>query len=416
MDTNDDLPIRTLQYPSAEALSRKGFASIRGYIASRGRCVPLDDWEEGQKLFVGNCDDSIRRSVFRMCKNAGFHVVLDTAYANLPCDVHFIRGESFNAKPRAKPSNLYHRPWDRLLSVPGLKHMRDRRENPDGVERKVRQVQRGGEWINVYPWDKMQDGDFFVVPLRYGTERDKRTFTSIFRSAACRYDYEIQIIQWTLNIEGEERPGFRVTRIQPGLASLKRRAGEANGKFVQISKGRKGQAKQSRQSTKNKIAIEAMVRAGIDRAFAEDAVYNGVRNVASTPAQSIRQGPARVESVQDLARHGEPIRTLACEEDEEVLPHQFESTQSSLVSGEEVFGSPEIEDKPEAVGEEPAALGRMMKSQIAIFEALNLRLIKMAEYWAVEQELQAAHCYPESIPEIGVIRNYLSTLSEKKTL
>lgn len=103
--------------------------------------------------------------------------------------------------------------WDCAMSAETGNMVRKRRLNPDGVEIPVtKKTTRAGP-RHEYPWAKMGDGDFFIVPV-HGS---RNSMTVGFRQAAARHDIEISISAWQR--DGEEC--FRVIRVIGGIRKIK---------------------------------------------------------------------------------------------------------------------------------------------------------------------------------------------------
>jgi hypothetical protein len=91
---------------------------------------------------------------------------------------------------------------------------------PDGAERKVVSKLVGGKWRHRFPWEQLNDGDFFIVPIT-GNDRAMRVS---FQQAAARHDIEISIHPSRVGPPGEEVDGFRVCRIIGGIHKIKAEA------------------------------------------------------------------------------------------------------------------------------------------------------------------------------------------------
>lgn len=292
-------PWLALRYPDKAEAERMKRGALRGYMESRNQVVPLDDWKEGQVLDIPNGTESNQRSIARMASKSGFKVTSRF----LGGDLYFLMlSRTGGAAPRKQNTTLFLRPWDRAMSKPQLEKAKRIRESPTGVERKVKTIMRGTEAVKIYPWAEMKEGDFFVVPMRYGDEFERRSYKNTFRAAACRYDYEIQVLSWLVNVRGEEKKGLRVTMVQHGLAELKRKAAEMRGERPVISKGRKKVVRNVRQETLDRKAIAALVAAGIAADVAKRMVEEAQRDEG-------REGGVAVSTLQEgNGRGGSPAR------------------------------------------------------------------------------------------------------------
>lgn len=127
-------------------------------------------------------------------------------------------------------SRLYDAAMDKRL----LAATRARRECPDGRELRVETAVRGKTRVSLYPWDKMQLGDFFIVPTM---GRPRTHFDVRFRQAANRRDWELTITPW--GIGSNKTPGLRVALTCIGITELKRKAQHHHGiKGIRYSDGR----------------------------------------------------------------------------------------------------------------------------------------------------------------------------------
>lgn len=106
------------------------------------------------------------------------------------------------------------RVWDVGMKPRQLIDIFRRRMEPDGFEHNVN-FDRTGRVR--YPWDRMQDGDFFIAMVG---DRSKLSMEVAFRQAAARHDIEVAIHPGTI----DGHPCFRVTRVFKGIAMAKRRA------------------------------------------------------------------------------------------------------------------------------------------------------------------------------------------------
>ena len=108
------------------------------------------------------------------------------------------------------------RPWDVALTTAARKRAFDNRKNPTGDKVPVAEAERAGKTVNVYPWTKLEEGDFFVAKVR-GSENAMLT---TFRQAAAKHDMEVAIHPW----DDEESQYFRVTCVLKGISRIKARA------------------------------------------------------------------------------------------------------------------------------------------------------------------------------------------------
>ncbi len=81
-----------------------------------------------------------------------------------------------------------------------------------------------GAFVNRYPWDEMQPGDFFVVPLSKGKTFDN--FCERFRQVARRKDIELSMLKHYTGTAADPVPGVMVIYVWgPGVSDMKVRAG-----------------------------------------------------------------------------------------------------------------------------------------------------------------------------------------------
>lgn len=90
-----------------------------------------------------------------------------------------------------------------------------RRHSPDGQ-------QRHAEWDDVrrcwtYPWNEMEEGDYFIVQVHGSIEAMK----VLFRQTAARKDFEVAVLPMV--IDGEQC--IRATRVINGVTELKKSVG-----------------------------------------------------------------------------------------------------------------------------------------------------------------------------------------------
>lgn len=97
------------------------------------------------------------------------------------------------------------RPYDDFIPASLLPRVLARRENPDGERHQIGTTRRAGRTVNKYPWDKMQVGDFFEVPI--GDKSEKAMRIAIAHAAA-RIDAEIAV---RLVKDSKGQHCFRVT-------------------------------------------------------------------------------------------------------------------------------------------------------------------------------------------------------------
>lgn len=107
------------------------------------------------------------------------------------------------------------RPYDCAYTPEQRREAHIRRDGPTGMRHKVSTKTKMGKIENVYPWDNMMDGDFFVVPIG---KRSKRAMTNTFYQAAARHDMEIKIESFNF---AEGQPGLSVTRVIGNLHATK---------------------------------------------------------------------------------------------------------------------------------------------------------------------------------------------------
>ena len=111
--------------------------------------------------------------------------------------------------------NQLNRPYDVVIPAPELIKVQERRRSPSGFRHTVNKTRRGGQQVNVYPWSKMELGDFFIVPIG---GRSRGSMRVGFHHAAARYDYEIAVTDWKME---DGSPGFRVAIIIIGVNRYK---------------------------------------------------------------------------------------------------------------------------------------------------------------------------------------------------
>lgn len=112
------------------------------------------------------------------------------------------------------------RPYDMAFPSDGhhsLVTIKKRREHPTGELREVRQIERGNEVVNEYPWDKLELGDFFLAPIGL---RSKQAMRVGFARAAARHDFEIMVVE----AEHNNQKCFRVTLTVINLRQWKKKA------------------------------------------------------------------------------------------------------------------------------------------------------------------------------------------------
>lgn len=111
--------------------------------------------------------------------------------------------------------NLLNRPYDITIPAPELAKLLERRRSPDGLRHQITETRRGGQRAYVYPWEKMELGDFFIVPIG---SRSKHSMRISFHQAAARHDFEIAVTDWTME---DGSPGFRVAVTMIGVTRAK---------------------------------------------------------------------------------------------------------------------------------------------------------------------------------------------------
>ena len=107
------------------------------------------------------------------------------------------------------------RKWDRAIPREDLDAIIARRQIPDGKQRYAQWDEVTERWR--YPWDEMEEGDFFIVQIRGSIESMK----VLFRQTAARKDFEVAVLPMT--IDGVEC--LRATRVLNGIAALKKEVG-----------------------------------------------------------------------------------------------------------------------------------------------------------------------------------------------
>lgn len=128
-------------------------------------------------------------------------------------------------KPRA-------RVYDDFLPAPLLKLVLARREHPDGRRHPLSSTIRAGRQVTVYPWDKMEVGDFFEVPIGDKSERAMRV---ALNQAAARLDAEIAV---RLIKDSKNQHCFRVTLVLFGVRGYLATAAKAGVHVSPRSDGR----------------------------------------------------------------------------------------------------------------------------------------------------------------------------------
>lgn len=123
--------------------------------------------------------------------------------------------------------SIQKRPYDDFIPGNILARVLERRRCPDGLEVPVTQTNRAGRLVNVYPWGKLELGDYFFVSLRGHSERAMRVG---LHQAATRLDYEIAIAPAEYN----GFPHLRVTLVIIGKLRYMRAADEAGVKGIRF--------------------------------------------------------------------------------------------------------------------------------------------------------------------------------------
>lgn len=133
--------------------------------------------------------------------------------------------------------------YDEVMSADTLKAVRERRKSPTGLMHKVGLAVRNGEEVYVYPYRKMELGDFFIAPLLGRSEKAMRTS---FKQAAARLDYEF-VIHPIKDRQG--RDALRVTLTVIGVAKYKVAWEHRHGKKVAISEGKWRNSRKRREAS-----------------------------------------------------------------------------------------------------------------------------------------------------------------------
>lgn len=138
--------------------------------------------------------------------------------------------------------SLLVRPYDDAMSTDLLEQVRERRQNPDGVERRVKMIRTNQGTSYQYPWDELLLGDYFVVPLGHNHVSGMRTR---FKQVALRRDFEITVTQWDIVKRGQRTPALRVALTYNGsVKALKEKAG------VPVTDGRWTETRRERRKGK----------------------------------------------------------------------------------------------------------------------------------------------------------------------
>lgn len=105
------------------------------------------------------------------------------------------------------------KPWDAVLT-PLIQHrVAERRIHPDGMPRVVGYTHSAGRRKMKYPWEKLEDGDFFIAPHTSSPEAQKRGI----QQSAARNDMEIVIVP----VEHRGKKCWRVTKIQENITLIR---------------------------------------------------------------------------------------------------------------------------------------------------------------------------------------------------
>lgn len=114
------------------------------------------------------------------------------------------------------------RPYDDFIPGNLLSRVLARRENPDGIRHQIGTTRRAGRTVNKYPWDKMEVGDFFEVPIGNKSEKAMRVALA---HAAARIDAEISV---RLVKDSKDQHCFRVTVVIRDVSIYVKLAKEAD--------------------------------------------------------------------------------------------------------------------------------------------------------------------------------------------
>lgn len=126
--------------------------------------------------------------------------------------------------------NNVHREYDIAFTEVELLRVRKLREHPMGEYHKLRLHQSTGQYI--YPWKKMSEGDFFLVPI---TESNYKAKKVQMLQAARRYDYEISMVKV---LDPDKNPALRVTFTYFGVKRIRNLAKLHHNKSGAISDGK----------------------------------------------------------------------------------------------------------------------------------------------------------------------------------
>lgn len=137
----------------------------------------------------------------------------------------------------------------------------ERREHPTGEVHEVKTEERGGDIVQIYPWDKMLLGDFFLAKIGI---RSIKAMRQTFLKAARRYDFEIAVKQ-VEDFDGED--ALRVTVTMLDISIYRKRAARDHGINMVIHDVKHAKAKR-----RNRDKYEPR-RSPLKRAKGEPAVY-----------------------------------------------------------------------------------------------------------------------------------------------
>lgn len=138
--------------------------------------------------------------------------------------------------------NTTHREYDVAFTPLELKRLHKIRADPDGEYHKVTRHSKTGQLI--YPWKKMKEGDYFLIPVTEDNIRAKRVQMT---QMARRLDIEIAMTKTTY--QGELM--LQVTFTYFGLKKIRMMAKIYHGKSGAISDG-KWQKRRQRYRNKGK--------------------------------------------------------------------------------------------------------------------------------------------------------------------
>lgn len=174
----------------------------------------------------------------------------------------------------------FSRPYDIAIHRDVLRKVKERRESPTGEIHEVTTETRGDTVVQVYPWKKMELGDFFIAEIG---QRSPKAMRNGFLAASRRYDYELAV-KVVKNLLGEK--AFQVTLTIIGVKHLRKAAAIHHGVPIKVKDDNWAKAKRrvsfdrprSKRPSRNlssKPHLEPEVERGMTR---EEIVAFALRN------------------------------------------------------------------------------------------------------------------------------------------